>query len=227
MIRTIRLLVPLVGAAFLVALPPLFASGGSRPDAAPAGNRYVGAKTCKGCHSAADRGDQFGKWEAEQHSHAWETLGTDAAKKVGAEHGVSDPQNDPKCLECHVTAFGVAEAEIKKGFDLKLGVQCETCHGPGEQHFKSRMQAMAGGDSGTYPEIPADEIHAPASADLCKKCHNERSPSYKPFCFHEYSAKIRHLNPKKPRTEPPLGACDCAKCQSAEGCSVEGCKKGK
>lgn len=223
MIPSIRSLVPLVGAAVLVALP-LTSAGGSGTTA-PAANRYVGAKTCKGCHSAAERGDQFGKWQAAAHSKAFEVLGTDEAKKVGAERGVSDPQTDDRCLKCHVTAFGVAEDEIKKGFDHQAGVQCETCHGPGEEHFKARMKAMAGADKDKAPEIPAGEIMSSPTAQLCKTCHNEESPSYKPFCFHEFSAKIRHLNPQKPRSEPMIGECDCEKCQSAEGCSVEGCKK--
>jgi hypothetical protein len=226
MIPRTRALIPLVGAAFLVALPPLLAAGDA-PSSAPAENRYVGAKTCKGCHSKTETGDQFGAWQKALHSHAFEVLGTPEAKEAGAARGVSDPQTDDRCVKCHVTAFGVAEAEIKKGFDPKLGVQCETCHGPGELHFKARMKAMAGGDTGKYPDISADEIVGSPTMDVCKHCHNEESPSYKPFCFHEFSAKIAHRNPKKPRAENSIGVCSCEKCQSDAGCSIEGCKQAK
>jgi hypothetical protein len=124
-------------------------------------------------------------------------------------------------VSCHVVAFGVAEAQIKKGFDRTQGVQCETCHGPGEAHMKARFAAAAKGDASAPVQVSPDEIIARPTQDVCLKCHNDKSPSYKPFCFHEFEAKIRHLNPRKARTEIDIGKCSCPKC--ANGCP-DSCK---
>lgn len=200
------------------------APAGTEPGVPPvAGSKYIGADKCKSCHSAAESGDQYGHWKSSSHAKAFEVLASDEAKKLGAEKGIADPQKDDACVKCHVTAFKVAEDQIKKGFDMKQGVQCETCHGPGEAHMKARFAAASAGDP--PPEgvkIGPDEILANPGEKTCLACHNSESPSYKPFCFHEFSAKIRHLNPKKGRTTLDVGPCSCPKC--ASGCPDE-CKK--
>lgn len=190
--------------------------------APPAEGKYIGADKCKSCHSAADGGDQYGHWKGTLHAKAFETLASAEAKKLCAEKGIADAQKADECVSCHVTAFGVPEAQIKKGFDRAQGVQCETCHGPGEAHMKARFAAAAKGAAEGYVQVPADEILAQPGQDTCVQCHNEKSPSYKPFCFHEFSAKNRHLNPKKPRTEIDIGVCSCPKC--ANGCP-QSCKE--
>jgi hypothetical protein len=201
-------------------------AGGRASDparSAPAENKYIGADKCKSCHGAAESGDVHSKWKATAHAKAFETLASEEAKKLAAEKGIADPQKADECVSCHVTAFGVAEAQIKKGFDRAHGVQCEACHGPGENHMKARFAAAAKGDAPKgHVEVPAGEIVARPTVETCVACHNEKSPSYKPFCFHEFNAKIRHLDPRKPRTEVDIGTCPCPKC--ANGCSEE-CQK--
>ena len=204
-------------------------AGGSTTPAAShraggaAENKYIGADKCKSCHGAAESGDQHGAWKASKHAKAFETLASDAAKKIATEKGLADAAKADECVSCHVTAFGVPEANIKKGFDRAQGVQCEACHGPGENHMKARFAAAAKGDAPAGPvQIPADEIVSAPTMDVCVKCHNEKSPSYKPFCYHEFAAKIRHLNPKKARAEIDIGKCSCPKC--ASGCP-DSCKE--
>ena len=203
----------------------LLSLGLARPSgvapASAADNRYIGADTCRGCHGAAATGDQHSVWKGTLHSQAFEHLSSDAAKKIGTDKGIADVAKADECLACHVTAFGVPEGQIKKGFDRAKGVQCEACHGPGEAHMKARFAAAAKGDTGPV-QIPAGEIIAAPTEETCKKCHNEKSPSYKPFCFHEFEAKIRHLNPKKARTTIDIGTCSCPKC--ANGCP-DSCKE--
>ncbi len=59
-------------------------------------------------------------------------------------------------------------------------------------------------------------------AEACKKCHNEESPSFKPFCLSERMKKIEHLDPRKKRSEDELArlrkTCepDCKICQPAD-----------
>jgi hypothetical protein len=214
-----RLALTVVACTFLGAL---FAAGGSSDPRPAADNKYIGADKCKGCHGNAESGDQYGHWKGMKHARAFEVLASDEAKKLAAERGIADPQKSDECVRCHVTAFGVPEDRLKKGFDRSHGVQCETCHGPGELHMKARFAAAAKGDAPQgYVQVPADEIVTSPKQELCLECHNKKSPSYQEFCFHEFNAKIRHLNPKKPRAAIDLGTCSCPKC--ASGCP-ESCK---
>lgn len=217
------LLLALLAMSAFLGLGQAESHSGGTPAAGAAENKYIGADKCKSCHSAAESGDQHGVWKASLHAKAMETLSSDEAKKIGTEKGIADVTKADECVSCHVTAFGVADDQIKKGFDRAQGVQCEVCHGPGEAHMKARFAAAAKGDAAPgFVQVPADEIIAAPKEETCKQCHNEKSPSYKPFCFHEFNAKVRHLNPKKPRTAVDIGVCTCPKC--AQGCP-DSCKE--
>jgi hypothetical protein len=234
--RTVNIrssLVPsaLVAAFSLAFLGSLFAAGGSGTDpaaragAAPAAadNKYIGADKCKSCHGKAEVGDQYGHWKQMKHAKAFETLASDAAKKIVAEKGIADAQKADQCVKCHVTAFGVPPANIKKGFELADGVQCETCHGPGEKHMKARFAAAASADKAGGPQaVPADEIVLSPDQKVCLECHNAESPTFESFCFHEFSAKVRHRDPRKERQTLDIGACSCPIC--ADGCPPEHAK---
>ncbi|MBL8728427.1 MAG: hypothetical protein JNM25_08360 [Planctomycetes bacterium] len=183
----------------------------------PAGGRYIGAAMCKNCHNGADKGDAYDHWSKTEHAKAFETLASDKAKEVAKQLGIEDPQKSEKCLKCHVTAYGVDKKEIKASFKAEMGVQCESCHGPGEDHQKKRFaEAMKPGT--TPSEITADEIHASRSIDTCGKCHNKESPTYKPFCLKERMQKIEHLDPRKKRTDEEL-----AKLRATDGPDCEVC----
>lgn len=186
--------------------------------------RYIGASKCKSCHKSEESGDQYGKWEAARHSKAFETLGSDAAMAIAKEKGIEDPQKADECLRCHVTAFGAPEEHIKKGFKTEAGVQCETCHGPGEDHLKARFAAAAEAAAGGRMEVPAGEIDVTVGEDTCRTCHNEESPTYEHFCLCFFK-KIRHLDPRKERTEEELAALPGYTCECEEGCPTEGCGK--
>lgn len=184
-------------------------------------NHYIGAAKCKLCHSTEASGNAYECWTKSKHAEAFKTLAGDAAKKTGAEKGVTDPAKDDKCLKCHVTGFGLAEDQFKKGFDRALGVQCETCHGPGEAHVTARMAAAGEEkpDAKGPAKIPEGEIALNADPKFCQGCHNKDSPNYKPFCYHEFLAKVAHYDPRgtrKPAT--PLKECPCeAACECKKG----------
>jgi hypothetical protein len=168
--------------------------------------KYVGADKCKNCHSSAKKGDQYGKWKQAKHATAYATLATDKAKESGKAKGVTDPQNDPKCLKCHVTAYSEAAGMKDDKFDPKLGVQCESCHGPGGNHVKARLAAAAneeggdvfgGGGEEAPVKVPAGEINPKPDAKVCTTCHNPESPNYKEFKYDEFVKKIAHPDPRK------------------------------
>lgn len=202
-----------IAAGCAVILLPTLTS--SRPELPLTGGRYIGSAACKNCHDGADKGDMFTHWTKTGHAKAYETLASDAAKEVGKKLGIEDPQKSEQCLKCHVTAFGADKKELKASFKMEMGVQCETCHGPGETHQKKRMaEAMK---PGTTPSpITADEIQSARSIDTCTKCHTKESPTYKPFCFKERMQHVEHLDPRKQRSEEELAklrATDAADCE--------------
>lgn len=192
-------------------------------------NRFIGAQKCKTCHSSKETGDQFGALSQMKHAHAFEVLATDGAKKSAKEKGIEDPQKADACLKCHVTAFGVPDAELGKGFDRTIGVQCETCHGPGEAHMKARMAAAQSEEADApkvYKALPAGEIVTDPAVTVCTTCHNKESPNYKPFCHCKMKKEIRHLNPKRTRTDAEKAALAACSCTDDCTCKKECCKDG-
>ena len=70
-------------------------------------------------------------------------------------------------------------------------VGCESCHGPGSLYKSNKvMKALAAGtqDAKAVSFLKGDEA-------TCKTCHNEESPTYKPFKFAESWPKIAHPVP--------------------------------
>jgi hypothetical protein len=168
-----------------------------------------------------------------EHAKAFEVLASEEAKKLGAAKGVADPQKDDKCVKCHVTAFGVPAEQIAKGFDPKLGVQCESCHGPGETHMKARMAAAAEAEEGDAKKpvvLGPNEMSKPTAA-TCTGCHNAESPSYKPFCFLKARAETAHLNPNRQRSEEDKQrlalVCSCGDKCPTPACADGSCGKAK
>lgn len=180
--------------------------------------KYVGVEKCKNCHGKAATGDQYSALHKMKHAKAFETLASPDAIKLGKEQGIDSPQTNEKCLKCHVTGYE-APKEMTKKIDPKLGVQCESCHGPGDNHVKARLAAA--GDSGgddmggfgdaepaAYQPVPAGEILM-VSAKTCKGCHNKESPSYKEFKCAERMEEILHPNPQRKRDKAKVIAEAC------------------
>lgn len=165
-------------------------------------HKYIGVKACaRMCHRSKSKGAQLPKWEEGPHSKAWTMLGEEKAQAVAKKLGVDDPQKSPKCLRCHAPEYNVDPAYLKSGFDLKDGVQCESCHGPGNDYkgmitMKKPKKAIAKG------LIIGDE-------KTCRGCHNEESPTWDPeryttkdgkkvgFDYETMWGQIAHYRPKK------------------------------
>lgn len=163
---------------------------------ASADHMFVGANTCKMCHTGAAKGDQYGIWAASPHAKAFETLKTPEAEKAAKEKGLKVPASEaPECLKCHVTGFGADAAMFDAKFDKTQGVQCEACHGPGSDYkkidvMKDHAKAV---EAGLNPMQVADGT----AEKTCVKCHNQESPFFKGFKFDEYFEKIKHPRPAK------------------------------
>jgi cytochrome c peroxidase len=90
-----------------------------------------------------------------------------------------------------VPTIGLDKSLLNPSYDVKNGVQCETCHGPGSDYksitvMKNREKAIAAG-----------LILGKDDPKLCEKCHNPESPTYKEFKYKEAWAKIKHTVPKQ------------------------------
>lgn len=155
--------------------------------------KYIGAGKCKMCHKSEKRGNQFGKWEAGPHAKGLTVLCTDEAKAVARKAGVEgNPQESAKCLVCHVTAFDAPDSVKEASFKQEEGVGCEACHGPGSLYKSMKvMKALTAGtqDAKAVAYVRGDK-------ETCLKCHNKKSPTYKPFDYAKAWAKIEHNIPQ-------------------------------
>lgn len=158
--------------------------------AAPKAHGYVGVQECKMCHSAAAKGAQFKSWETSKHALAYKSLLTEQAKQVCATRGIKEaPEKAAQCLKCHVTGHGAKAELLGAKYTVEEGVGCETCHGAAADWKKLHPKDM--------PGAAAAGMVTQTDEKLCKTCHNEESPFYKPFVYAEALAKIAHPNPKK------------------------------
>lgn len=157
-------------------------------------HRYVGDETCEVCHSSQRIGQQFQKWAQSPHAKAFQDLLSPEARQIARKLGIQDPQHDLRCLSCHTTAPGAHLPEVVSTFRKKDGVQCESCHGPGEDyaHFSTMIDPVKSKAAGLV--VHPDE-------KTCKTCHNPASPTYKGFDFKRSMASISHPIPNSFRKE--------------------------
>jgi hypothetical protein len=156
--------------------------------------QYIGTAKCKICHMSSKKGAQFKKWQESSHAKAFETLASEQSKEIAKKLGIeTDPQQSPECLVCHVTAFKASAEEKAASFKAEDGVGCESCHGPGSL-YKS-MKVMKALRAGT--EDAKAVAFKKGGKETCLECHNEKSPTYKPFKFEERWAEIAHPIPEK------------------------------
>lgn len=94
--------------------------------------------------------------------------------------------DNPKCLSCHSTGFGIPGGFISYERTPRLAdVQCEGCHGPGSVHVE--LRAKGGFLAGT------DRL--PQLKKMCTACHTSRwSRSFGDL--EKTFAKYKHARPE-------------------------------
>jgi hypothetical protein len=79
----------------------------------------------------------------------------------------------PRCLECHVTyAESVASPEPGNRYkptSVELGISCERCHGPGQEHVEAMT---AGKPSGSFVNLA--KLTRERQIEVCAQCHGGR-----------------------------------------------------
>lgn len=155
--------------------------------------QYVGSKKCMMCHKSEARGNQYGKWLAGPHAKALETLKSAESAAIAKKMGIADPSASDKCIKCHVTGHAAPAAAKAEGFDQTEGVGCEACHGPGSLYKSmSVMKALYEGK-----QNPREVAFEKGSKENCLTCHNQESPTFKPFDFAARWKEIEHTLPEK------------------------------
>jgi len=153
-------------------------------------NKYVGTKMCGMCHKSEKQGKQLDIWQKSKHAEAYKTLTTAKAAEFAKARGLKKPASEsPECLECHTFGKTVDASLLEKGFDIKEGVQCESCHGPGSQYKNMTLMKDKSKSAAAGLKLYKDEAEI---QKFCKSCHNEKSPAYKEFKFEEMWGKIKH-----------------------------------
>jgi hypothetical protein len=115
--------------------------------------KYIGIEACTNCHEEPKK-----VWDATKHAKAYETLSSQFK-----EYNLD-------CVSCHVTGYDKAGGSTVTHVAELKNVQCEVCHGPGENHAKA-------------PEKVRVPIVKP-SADSCLSCHH-------PPHVHTFDAKAK------------------------------------
>ena len=120
---------------------------------------FLGFRGCGPCHAS-----QLASWQQTKHAKAYMTL-------VNAKQ-----QFNQSCLPCHVTGVAIPQAEEALSLpDDRLGVGCETCHGPGRRHSENPK---------TTP------MTKKPATDICQSCHTP--PHDKDFQYDERIKKVGH-----------------------------------
>ena len=151
--------------------------GGPVPDndleAQAQDSRYVGAMVCARCHKGAGKGYVFSKWRLSAHADAYAVLSTKKPCANAGKHRVKgNPQKTALCLNCHAPG---------QGAEAVRGVQCESCHGPGNKHVQDvERRGAAAAKTGLVK--PARKT--------CIRCHTGKN-----FDYGQMKKKLSHCKP--------------------------------
>lgn len=148
--------------------------------------KYIGAAKCKMCHIKPPKGEQYNVWLKSPHANAMKTLASEESKKIATAKGIADPTTDAACVKCHSTV-GHIDKGLIAGITAAEGVSCESCHGPGSMYKTATIMKDQALSIKNGLILPTEEV--------CKKCHNSGSPTFKGFNYAEMTAKIAHPDP--------------------------------
>lgn len=144
---------------------------------------YVGVKKCKTCHIKI-----YKTWKETGHAKAFEVLNpgvrAEAKKKAGLDPQ-KDYTSDVSCIECHTTGNST----------MLKGIHCEACHSAGKGYtspkIMNKKKWKADPEKQRKLALEAGLVVKP-NENNCKSCHNEKSPTFKPFDYAKRYEEIKH-----------------------------------
>ena len=156
-------------------------------------SKFIGVKNCIQCHKSEKSGNQHEIWKNSKHSQAYASLANADSAHIAwtVKTYNKRPWEVRECLQCHATAYDVDASLLGKDYDVKDGVQCESCHGAGSEYksmaiMKDKPKAVAAGLQ--------DFKAADSMEKLCGKCHSAEGPICKSdgFVAKTEWEKIKH-----------------------------------
>jgi hypothetical protein len=155
----------------------------------------VGSAACRECHTA-----EYESWSKHPHSQAVASLEARGAS------------GDANCLRCHTTGYGRSGGFPAGGAPAahpdRVGVGCESCHGPGGEHVKPDAARR-----GSIVSL-GDKCDSCVILQICGGCHDSANDPGFEFAVQEKIDRQRHGSieagtgrPKDPsaKTAPPAG----------------------
>ena len=181
----------------LLCLTMLFMAPAFAQDAEKSSTQqYIGVKACAKCHKTTKHGKQLAAWNESAHANAFQTLKSEEAVAIAKEKGIAvAPHEAKECLQCHVAGFDAPAEMMSARFKVEDGVQCESCHGAGSMYKKKKV--MKDRDKSIEMGMNAIAVEDGSAEKMCLECHNEKSPTFKPFVFKERWTEIEHPVPAK------------------------------
>ena len=116
-------------------------------------------------------------WLTTAHAKAWDVLKPEEQKKE-------------ECVACHSTGKGADGVLI-------TGVGCESCHGPGSVYKSQKIMKDKALSLASGLIEPKKEV--------CVKCHNEKSPTFKGFDFDKAVKNPKGIHEKTPAKDATKG----------------------
>ena len=120
--------------------------------------QFIGSEQCGECHT-----EQLNAWKKTAHSRAHLKLNL-------------TQRRDPRCGTCHNT-------DTALGF---LGVQCESCHGPGAGYWKKHGSRRAANRTSRNMMWDAKK------AEVCGHCHDSVTLNGQPFDLSQAMQRLTH-----------------------------------
>lgn len=128
------------------------------------------------------RGQSYLSWRGDELYELPVSYWTDGHRWInspGYQDGTMDFSRPvpPRCLECHSTFIRQLSANpLSNRYDratLRVGIQCETCHGPGEVHVRRETEIRSGVTTNLKAGIiNPGRLSRDRQVDLCALCHN-------------------------------------------------------
>ena len=111
----------------------------------------------------------------------------------------------PRCLECHGSFFqpviGAANRYRREGY--VLGVSCERCHGPGEQHIA--LNSAPNAKPAQQAIVNPAKLSRERQIDMCGLCHGGVGVAkMPPFSFTVGNVLEDNIQLEKPKPDEPL-----------------------
>ena len=145
-----------------------------------AGARYLGDRYCEGCHA-----DVYGSWRRTEMAATFGALFPGADRQAKVKSLGIDPDadftHDRTCFPCHTTGYGQPGGFTSlERTPSRLGVQCESCHGPASEYMDHMNSRKGGGKVASPGLVLADER-------VCLQCHHPSDPCPDPKYVFDYA----------------------------------------